>query len=104
MSLKVFRGHITDTPSRFAMHVRLSTAGPLPDNSPDAPLFIRIIELFYLNKLVRQHVIEHLPRAARGPCYFYGSNSCCLANTDVLHQRRRTKRPSTRDFAISDSS
>ena len=58
------------------MHVSTCTAGVLPSDSPNAPLFVILVELFYLNKLIRQHIIELLPRAARGPRYFYGSNSC----------------------------
>ena len=58
------------------MHVSISTLGALPDDLPKAPLFVILIELFYLNKLIRQQIVELLSRAARGPRYFYGSNSC----------------------------
>ena len=48
----------------------MSTVAALKGDSPNAPLFVSLLELFYLNKLIRQHIIKLLPRAARGPSYF----------------------------------
>ena len=67
------------------MHVSISTVGALPGDSTNAPLFVNLLELFYFNKLICRDIFELLARAARGPCDFYGSNSRCLPDTDVLH-------------------
>jgi hypothetical protein len=67
------------------MHVAVGRVRAFERYSWNSPLCVSLLKLFYFDKLIWQDVLKLLARAARGPRDLYGSNSRCLADTNVLH-------------------
>ena len=71
--------------SRHRMQVLIGSVQAFERESRNSPFGVRLLKLFYLDKLIRQDVTKLLTGAASGPRDFYRSNSRRLSDTNVLH-------------------